>query len=156
MGVFQNCGPHKRAERYRLPQSIFSRVSYLLECNSNDTYILRMTHVVEISKSCDHCALRNDAVTSYAVMMSYAQDATTLCVQVQDAMTLCVIRGQLSSSLIQGCPHFQKQHFKLDEVTTRMQCFVYFNYVWRRRRRHVVVDDVTSSGSAPHDTRMQL
>ncbi len=30
--------------------------------------------------------------------------------------------------------------------------FNYFNYVWRRERRQVVVDDVTSSGSVPDDT----
>ncbi len=29
---------------------------------------------------------------------------------------------------------------------------IYFNYVWRREQRHVVVDDVTSSGSVPDDT----
>ncbi len=28
------------------PTVYFSRVSYLLECNANDTYVLRMTHVL--------------------------------------------------------------------------------------------------------------
>ena len=47
-GVSQNCVPHKRAERYRPPPSILVVFHTFFECNANDTYVLRMTHISEI------------------------------------------------------------------------------------------------------------
>ncbi len=45
VGVSQNSVPHKRAERYRPPPSFLVVFHTLFECNANDTYLLRMTHV---------------------------------------------------------------------------------------------------------------
>ncbi len=48
-GCFSKLWTSQKSRTLQSPTVCFSRVSYLFECNANDTYVLRMIHISENS-----------------------------------------------------------------------------------------------------------